>query len=74
MECSIARSSEFNLGYLTSLAVQSLAQHVSSMSLSPDNIFEVIKLKKLSPALKLQFCNSYCLKVKYLTANTHCKT
>lgn len=45
MECSIARSSEFNLGYLTSLAVQSLAQHVSSMSLSPDNIFEVHRLK-----------------------------
>jgi len=41
MECSIARSSEFNLGYLTSLAIQSLAQHVSSHHLSPEHIFDV---------------------------------
>ncbi|XP_065340028.1 anaphase-promoting complex subunit 5 [Cloeon dipterum] len=42
MECSISRSSEFNLGYLTSLAIQSLSQHVSDQPLAPDRIFELL--------------------------------
>ncbi|XP_059470008.1 anaphase-promoting complex subunit 5 [Neocloeon triangulifer] len=42
MECSIARSSEFNLGYLTSLAIQSLSQHVSNQNMSPEKIFELL--------------------------------